>query len=117
MGTNYQLKSNRASPSSYGKLVTRKPKKRGPKLAPTVVPRYSAHPPTQDERVVWARREWRAAISRANAARKLDPVLNAAVVGRRRDLDRELAALDRIAASTRAASCLWTPPHARIKCG
>lgn len=95
----------RDAASSYGPVERiRRRARPKPKDAPLPLSSYHPHPPTQEERVEWARRDLRIAINRANANRKRDPVLNAVVEGRRIDLDRELRALDRIRARARAVS-------------
>lgn len=99
--------------SSYGESQRRKAqKRRGPLKAPRQSGRARGEfasrwtddnvgrPPTQEERVEWARKEWRRAICRANAAGQNDPILNATVEGRRRDYERELMALERLEATT-----------------
>lgn len=57
-------------------------------------------PVTQAERVEWAEKRLRSAIAHANAHGGRDPVWNAAVQGRRADVERERAALTRLTRST-----------------
>lgn len=79
-----------AARSSYATLVRKKPKRGNRELA------EAATPITQEERVQWAERRLRSAIARSSAKRNADPVLVAAVAGRRRELEREIATLERL---------------------
>lgn len=104
----------RAPRSSYGPVEREKPReKRGPqpkarvkgrgKYAQRWVDGKVGTPPTQEERVEWARREYRTALNRANAKRKADLLLNAIAEARKRDLDLAIHTLEVLRARGRTA--------------